>query len=145
MLFTGHNCTCGAIGCAEAEAAGWSTPIVAREWPGYAQSALGKDEPVNFEKLFRYAAEGDAVAKAIRDRCLQVWAANTVSLIHSFDPEIVVFGGGVMKSADVILPFVQAYAEKHSWTPWGKVKVKAAELGNDAGVLGAIPLLTEPI
>jgi len=51
----------------------------------------------------------------------------------------------VMKSADIIIPFVQAYVEKHAWTPWGKVKVRAAELGNNAGLLGAIPLLSESI
>jgi len=145
VLFNGRTCTCGNIGCPEAEAAGWSIPLVARDWPGYAESALGKDEPLNFEKLFRYAEQGDGVATALRDRCLQVWAASATGLIHAYDPEIVVYGGGVMKSADIIIPFVQAYVEKHAWTPWGKVKVRAAELGNNAGLLGAVPLLSEPI
>jgi glucokinase len=143
VLFNGRTCTCGNIGCPEAEAAGWSIPLVARDWPGYADSALGKDEPVNFEKLFRYAAQGDRVATALRDRCLSIWAASATGLIHAYDPEIVVYGGGVMKSADIIIPFVQAYVEKHAWTPWGKVKVRVAELGNNAGLLGAIPLLLE--
>jgi glucokinase len=143
VLFNGRTCTCGNIGCPEAEAAGWSIPLVARDWQGYSNSALGKDEPLNFEKLFRYAEHGDAVATALRDRCLQIWAASTTGLIHAYDPEIVVYGGGVMKSAGIILPFVQAYVEKHAWTPWGKVKVRAAELGNNAGLLGAIPLLSE--
>jgi glucokinase len=145
VLFNGRTCTCGNIGCPEAEAAGWSVPLVARDWPGYAASALGKDEPVNFEKLFRYAEQGDPVATALRDRCLRIWAASATGLIHAYDPEIVVYGGGVMKSADIIIPFVQTYVEKHAWTPWGKVKVRAAELGNNAGLLGAIPLLSEPI
>jgi len=145
VLFNGRTCTCGNIGCPEAEAAGWSVPLVARDWPGYADSALGKDEPVNFEKLFRFAAQGDRVAVALRDRCLHIWAASTTGLIHAYDPEIVVYGGGVMKSADIIIPFVQAYVEKHAWTPWGKVKVRVAELGNNAGLLGAIPLLSESI
>ena len=139
-----HPCTCGAIGCTEAEASGWAIPLIAKEWPGFAQSALAKEPSVTFEALFRLAKQGDP-ALALRDRCLRVWAVGTVGLIHSFDPEIVVYGGGVMKSADVIVPYVQSYVEKHAWTPWGKVKVRAAELGNDAGLLGAIPLLTEPI
>jgi glucokinase len=62
-----------------------------------------------------------------------------------YDPEIIVMGGGVMKSASVILPYVQDYVSKYAWTPWGKVQVRAAELGNHAGLLGAIPLLTEKI
>jgi glucokinase len=145
VLFNGRTCTCGNIGCPEAEAAGWSIPLVAQDWPGYVNSVLGKDEPLNFEKLFHYAARGDAVATALRDRCLHIWAASATGLIHAYDPEIVVYGGGVMKSANIIVPFVQAYVEKHAWTPWGKVKVRAAELGNNAGLLGAIPLLSEKI
>lgn len=143
VLFGGRTCTCGAIGCAEAEASGWSLPLIAKDWPGFAESRLAKEPAVNFESLFRFAADKDPVALAIRDRCLQVWATATVGLIHAYDPEIVIFGGGVMKSADVIIPYVQSYVEKHAWTPWGKVKVRAAEVGNDAGVLGAIPLLSE--
>ncbi len=139
----GRPCTCGAIGCTESEAAGWSMPLVAKDWPGYAVSALGQDEPVNFEKLFRYAEQGDKVATAIRDRCMRVWAAGAVGAIHAYGPDLVVYGGGVMKSANIILPFIQAYVEKHAWTPSGKVTVCAAELGNHAGLLGAIPLLRE--
>src|SRR5579863_3648496 len=42
VLFNGRKCTCGAIGCAEAEAAGWSLPFVVQEWPGVSQSTLSK-------------------------------------------------------------------------------------------------------
>lgn len=143
VVVRGRACTCGGVGCAEAEAAGWSLPLVARDWPGFAQSALAREAEINFEALFRLAAENDAVSTSIRGRCLDVWAANAAGLVHSFDPEIIVFGGGVMRSASVILPFIQSHIERHTWTPWGKVQVRAAELGNNAGLLGAIPLLQE--
>ncbi len=144
VLFNGHKCTCGGIGCAEAEAAGWSLPIIVREWDGFARSRLA-NEPLNFERLFYWAEHGDRVATEVRDRCLHVWAADAVGLVHAFDPEIVVIGGGVMKSAGIIEPYIQEYVAKHSWTPWGKVQVRAAALGNDAALLGAVPLLTEQI
>ncbi len=140
-IFNGRQCTCGAIGCAESEAAGWSLPLVLRDWPGFAESKLAT-EPLNFERLFYWAEQGDRVAVEVRDRCLHVWAADAVGLVHSFDPEVMVIGGGVMRSADVIIPFIQAYVDKHAWTPWGKVKFRPAELGNNAGLLGAIPLLS---
>lgn len=143
VVYNGRPCTCGGIGCAEAEAAGWSLPLVARDWPGFAASRLAAEPAINFEALFRLAAEGDRVAGEIRDRCIHIWAAAAVGLVHAYDPEMVILGGGVMRSAGVILPFVQDYVAKHSWTPWGTVRVRAAELGNDAGVLGAIPLLRE--
>ncbi len=142
-LYNGRACTCGAIGCCEAEAAGWSLPYVVREWPGIAASALSKYPEVGFKELFEEAMRGDKIAIAIRDRCLNIWAVDAVGLVHSFDPEIIVIGGGVMKSADIIIPYVEQYVQKHAWTPWGKVRVRPAELGNNAALLGAIPLLTE--
>jgi glucokinase len=48
-----------------------------------------------------------------------------------------------MKSAAIIIPYVEQYVEKHAWTPWGKVRVRAAALGNNAALLGAVPLLSE--
>jgi glucokinase len=143
VLFTGRTCTCGAIGCAEAEASGWSLPLVVKDWPGIAQSALAQHPHVGFKELFEESARGDQIAVAIRDRCLNVWAADAVGLIHAYDPELIVMGGGVMKSADVIVPYIQQYVKKYAWTPWGKVQVRPAALGNNAALLGAVPLLSE--
>ena len=141
VLFNGRRCTCGAIGCAEAEAAGWSLPQVCRATRGFDGSPLAKEEPITFERLFHHAACGDPVALEVRERCLAVWGALVVGLIHAYDPEIVVLGGGVMRSSAAILPFLQNYADHHAWTPWGKVRLRPAELGNEAALLGAIPLL----
>jgi glucokinase len=142
VALNGRICTCGGVGCGEAEAAGWALPQIARDWPGFRESLLAREPAINYEILFRLAAKGDAVARQIQNRCLQVWAATAVGMIHSFDPEIVIFGGGVMESADLIIPFVQAHVNAHTWSPWGKAQIRAAELGNDAGLLGAVPLLS---
>lgn len=143
VLFTGRKCTCGAIGCTEAEASGWALPMIAREWPGFETSALADEKEITFRAVFEHAKSGDKVALAVRDRCIRVWAAGAVGLIHAYDPEVIIIGGGVMRSADVIVPAIQDYVAKYSWTPWGTVKVKAAELGNHAGLFGAVPLLSE--
>lgn len=143
VLFDGRPCTCGAIGCAEAEASGWALPGIVRDWPGASASALSKYPNIGFKDLFEEATNGDDVALAVRDRCLKVWAADAVGLVHAYDPELIVIGGGVMESADVIIPAIEAHVQKHSWTPWGKVQVKRAELGNNAALVGAVPLLSD--
>ncbi len=140
--FMGRQCSCGGFGCMEAEASGWSLPLIAREWSGFEQSRLAQANEINFRALFELAKEGDRVAVEVQERCLQVWACGTVGLIHVYGPERVIIGGGVMRSADVILPYIQEYVQKYSWTPSGTVQVMAASLGNDAAVLGAIPLFT---
>ena len=142
-VFDGRACICGSRGCTEAEASTWALPEICRSWPGFAQSALADAAPLDFAALFQWSRAGDAVAMAVRDRCLAVWAAAIVGLIHAFDPEAVVLGGAVMQSADQILPFVEEYVHTHAWTPWGKVRIGRAALGGDAGLLGATPLLQE--
>jgi len=138
----GRPCTCGAIGCMEAEASGWALPIMAKEWKGSGDSALARQERIHFKSVFQLAQAGDRIATEIRDYCLQVWATASVGLIHAYDPEMIVIGGGVMRSAEVILPYVQGFVHEHAWTPWGKVRIVAAELGNNAGLFGAVPLLS---
>jgi glucokinase len=135
----GRACTCGGRGCAEAEASGWSLPMVCREWPGFKQSQLA-ERTLNFRTLFACSAGGDQVALQVRDHCLEVWGMMAVAAVHSFDPEIVIFGGGAMGAADQILPSLQQYVTENTWTPWGKVKLVAAALGDQAAALG-VPTL----
>jgi glucokinase len=145
VLFSGRPCTCGGIGCAEAESSGWALPRVFEEWSGARDSSLAKYLKIGFKELFEEAAVGDPVAVGIRDRCLKVWCANAVALVHAYDPEIIVMGGGVMKSAGKIIPVIQSHVQKYAWTPWGKVEVRAAVLGNHAALLGAVPLLSDAL
>ena len=145
VLFNGRPCTCGGIGCAEAEASGWALPGIIKDFPGISVSSLSKYWHLGFKQLFDEAVRGDEAALAIRNRCLNVWAADAVALVHAYDPEVIVIGGGVMESADVIIPYVEAHVHKYAWTPWGKVGVRTAELANNAALVGAIPLLCEDI
>jgi glucokinase len=95
--------------------------------------------------LFDEASRGDKVALAVRERCLNIWAVDAVALIHAYDPEVIVIGGGVMESAGIIVPYIQSYVDKYAWTPWGKVQIRAAQLGNNAALIGSVPLVAEQI
>lgn len=143
--YKGRTCSCGNIGCAEAEAAGWSLPIVAREWPGYSTSLLARAPVVDFRILFADAVKNDTVALALRQHCIEVWSASVVASIHAYDPEVVIIGGGVIKSAELFLPAIRQHVDQHAWTPWGHPQIRAAALGERAGFLGAVPLLSEDI
>jgi len=145
VLFNGRPCTCGGIGCAEAEASGWSLPGVVRGVPGFPESSLSSIANISFKHLFEEAERGDRVAQIVRDRCLNIWAVDAVALIHAYDPEVIVIGGGVMERADIISPYIEAYVQKYAWTPWGKVQIRNAELANNAALVGAVPLISERI
>ena len=66
-----------------------------------------------------------------------------MNLIHAYDPELVILGGGIMASADVILPASANYVTRHAHTPWGKVRVEASALGDQAALVAAEWLLEE--
>ncbi|WP_263381281.1 ROK family protein [Granulicella arctica] len=139
----GRPCTCGAIGCMEAEASSWALPLIIRDWPGIEASSLFDHPHLNFELLFDLASEGDTIAQSIAAHCIHVWSVGTVGLIHAYGPELVIFGGGVMKSATQILPPLRQYVHQHAWAPSGPVTLSPASLGNDAALYAAVPLLQE--
>ena len=132
----GRDCCCGNSGCAESEASTWALPAQARSHPGFRVSRLARESRLDYAGVFRAAARGDSLARELRNRALRVWAGALVSLIHAYDPEIAVIGGGIMRSGRIILPYLRRYVNRYAWTPWGRVKIKSAALGNDAGMLG---------
>ena len=99
-------------------------------------SILSQQNKLDFETIYRNANNGDELAKELRDVCLNVWSAAAVNLIHAYDPEVLIIGGGIMASADYIIPYIQKKTDEHAWTPWGKVKIEAAENINAAALLG---------
>jgi glucokinase len=137
----GRECSCGAQGCFEAEASTYALPAVCKDWPGFGKSSLAAETKIDFETLFRHAHESDSVALAIRQRCVQTWAACALSLVHAYDPELFVIGGGVMRSSFPVLDRIKEHVDSRAWTPWGNVQFRKAELGAEAAILGAVPLL----
>jgi glucokinase len=141
--YGGRHCTCGNVGCAEAEASTAFLGELAKADADFGASPLTSEPGLDFAAVFKYAAHGDRCALGLRDHSLSVWATLAVNLIHAYDPEIVVLGGGIMASADVVLPFVRDYVGHHAHTPWGKVRVVAGELGDDAALAAGEWLLRE--
>lgn len=137
----GSKCNCGNIGCVETEASTWNIGHTAKQYPAYVSSMLAQQNKLDFETIYRCANANDELAKEIRDTCLNVWSAAAVNLIHAYDPEVLVIGGGIMASADYIVPYIQKKTNEHAWTPWGKVKVEAAENINTAALLGVAYLV----
>lgn len=138
----GRVCSCGNVGCAECEASTSVLEELARSRADFRDSALGREPRVDYAAIFRLAAQGDACSVALRDHSLHVWAAEAVSLVHVFDPELVILGGGIMGSGQVIVDAVQGYVHRHALTPWGRVRVEASTLG-DAAALVACEWLVE--
>ncbi|TFD05433.1 ROK family protein [Cryobacterium sandaracinum] len=131
----GRQCTCGNRGCAEAEASTSVLPGLARSDRRFATSTLATVDAIDYSHVFQ-DAEIDPLCRDLRDRALEVWSALAVSLVHAYDPEILIVGGGIAAAGDALFAPLSDYLTHYAWTPWGKVTLRASECGADAAVLG---------
>jgi len=143
VRYGGRKCNCGNLGCAEAEASTSFLGELGPTLPEFDASPLRRVAPLNYGLVFQSAAAGDPCALRLRDHSLLVWGALAVNLIHAYDPELLILGGGIMKSADVILPAIERYVRDCAHTPWGRVKISASKLEDRAALVGAEWLLAE--
>jgi glucokinase len=143
----GDPCDCGNVGCLEAMASGSALGRAGRRAaeadPGGRLARLaGGPEKVTGELVFQAAQEGDATAVQLFER-LGFWLGVGIgSLVTIFDPELVVIGGGLVQTGDLLLKPARASMERYAF---GLVHrelppVVPARLGADAGMVGAASL-----
>jgi glucokinase len=141
----GRRCTCGNHGCAEAEASTLVLPLVAAEVTDFPASALSHCKVVDYAAVLRLAREGDACSIYLRDRSLEVWSSMIVNLVHAYDPERVIVGGGIMAADDDFFAELRERVLARANTPWGRVAVVPGQLGDSAALLGGEFMITQTL
>jgi glucokinase len=146
----GLPCPCGRRGCLERYASGNALARIARERaeadPASAKVLLeivdGAIETITGYTVTEAAKAGDPVACATFDEVGHWLAAGLVDLVYLLDPEVMVVGGGVVEAGDLLMdPIRKGFAEELGSRGVLVVPdVRAAVLGNDAGVVGAADL-----
>lgn len=91
----------------------------------------------NGREIFEHV--NDIGVRALIDQWIREVSYGLISLIHIFNPSLVVLGGGIMEQPYVIEK-VKQYVYEEIMTSFRKVEIVAAKLGNDAGMLGAAGL-----
>jgi glucokinase len=139
----GSTCNCGNIGCLETEASTWALANEVNSDSQFFNSSLSKEPDIDFKNLFKHSAEGDLLATQIRDKCLKAWSLGIINLIHAFDPEKIVIGGGIMESHYILLPYIQSMITSHSWVKNNPPELLVATHPQLAGLLGMYHLLIQ--
>jgi len=132
----GDPCNCGFFGCLESEASTWALSSIIEKQGGMAESSLSKIASPQYSHLFEEARKGDALAALLVERSLKAWGTAVVNLIHAYDPEMVIIGGGVMRQQRIILPYIQRMIDQYAWLPPGTTQLTAAIQVDYAGLLG---------
>lgn len=139
----GRMCTCGNRGCVEALASHSALRSIASVRPGFQESALSKAEGIHYQSIIQAAGAGDRFAADLLDELIVQWCAGIVNLVHAYDPSVVVLSGGLMKSADVLLPRIADGVNRYAWTPWGKLRFAVAQDPDSSVLLGLSGLLRQ--
>lgn len=141
----GPPCPCGRRGCWERYASGSGLGRLGRDAAAAGRAARvvalagGDAEAVRGEHVTRAAMDGDADAVAIMGEFAHWFAVGVANLVNILDPDVVVVGGGLAGAGDLFLgPARRAFATlvlapEHR----PDVPIVAAELGPDAGAIGA--------
>ncbi|MCL6459528.1 MAG: ROK family protein [Gorillibacterium sp.] len=123
----GPRCNCGSVGCVEELASHRSLLTRARQEEGFLSSTLSSLPELGYAELIGAWRSGDSFARQFLELLVTHWSAAIVNLIHAYDPETVILSGGLMKSADILLPMLQESVLRKAWTAWGSVKFLVAE------------------
>jgi glucokinase len=134
---------CGNIGCAEDLASTATLAKLARERSDFAGSQLAGAGKTDYETIFALAAQGDECAQALLQQSLEVWAVVVQNAVIAFDPELVVLGGGVLRSPDIVLPAMEEHLRQHMPSLPLQTPVVAAALGDDAALIGGEALFSQ--
>lgn len=143
VVVDGLNCPCGQRGCLEQYA---SAAAVARQAElairnGDASVLAGckqRGETLDSAAVAHAAERGDALAVRVWDQTCLFLAVAIINIQHVYNPMLVLLGGGMSAAGEFLLARVRHFLAQHQWTLCADLpEVRLAELGNDAGVIGA--------
>jgi glucokinase len=145
MPDTGRQCGCGARGCLEAYASATNVVRRAREdmasWRGHTKLRdyyTANNDDFTAKIIFTHAVEGDELALKVVEDTAYYLALGACAVIATVDPEMIVFGGGMVAAGEWFRLKVDAYVKRFGLPyPTKSVKITFAKLGSDAGFIGA--------
>ena len=143
----GFECTCGKRGCLETVSS--ATGVVrlgrylAEEYAGDSKlkAMLDNGEEVTSKDIFEMAQEDDPFALMVVDRVCFYLGLACGNLGNTLNPSSIVLGGGVSAAGEFLRSRVEKYFKEFTFPQVREsTKIKLAELGNEAGVIGAASL-----
>jgi glucokinase len=143
----GPLCACGHYGCLETVASATAMgayakrAILAGEAPHMAEMAA-QGVKIDARLVITAAQQGDGPALAVIEKVAGYLGYATAILVSALNPELVVFGGGGSNAGELLLTPIRAIVQAKAMPgPAQVVKIVVAELGNDAGLIGAASLV----
>lgn len=143
VMIDGPLCGCGQRGHLEAVASGTAIANwVEAELSQGVQSILPIDKPVSAKKITEAAQKGDKLSIAALARAGHYIGRALADFLHTFNPSIIIIGGGVSKSGRLLLDPMYEAMKVHVLNPHylDDLTLTTAVLGDETGLVGALAL-----
>ncbi|HEV2107720.1 MAG TPA: ROK family protein [Thermomicrobiales bacterium] len=142
VALDGPRCTCGSVGCLEAFVGGWAVAregrLVAETADGSAIRELAQGEPIMPSVIAAAADAGDPAARAILSRAGRALGAAIGGFVNTFNPELVVIGGGLATLGESLLRPAREAIPTYSFPATrDAARIVSSALGSDTGLFGA--------
>jgi glucokinase len=143
QMENGRRCPCGGYGHLEAYAS--ATSLVKRALEALERSGdasiLRKrlaENNLTARSIDEAAETGDPLARRLMRETARYLAVGAVSVMNTIDPDIVLFGGGMIASGSRFLSDIRADIQSMAFPiPAAGTRIEYARLGGDAGFIGA--------
>ena len=142
----GRPCTCGRHGCWEAYASATGLILTTKEAMQDADKSSpiwqicgGDLDKVDGRTAFDAMRAGDPVGKQVVDTYIKHLGTGLADVINILQPSTICIGGGISHEGETLLAPLRAFVRQEAFeVPGGMLpEIRAAELGNDAGIIGA--------
>ena len=144
IMVDGEACTCGRRGCWEAYASATAlirqTKEAMEKYPDSVMHELAKAEgKVSGRTAFDAMRKGDIAGIEVVDNYIKYVACGLIDIVNALQPEIICVGGGICNEGDTLMTPLKRFVQAERYSIHSKIqtKIMKAELGNDAGVIGA--------
>ena len=145
IVVDGEPCTCGRKGCWEAYASATAlinqTKAAMEKYPDSVMHELVKANggKVDGRTAFDAMRRGDIAGIKVVDAYVKYVACGLINLVNIFQPETICIGGGICNEGETLLRPLRRYIDSERYSVYSKIqsKIVKAELGKDAGIIGA--------
>ena len=145
IVADGERCTCGRRGCWERYAS--ATALIQQtkdamrhDMDSKMWELVGGDiNRVSGRTSFDAMRAGDKTAKKVVDKYIFYLAVGIINIVNALQPEIICIGGGIGHEKENLLVPLRKYVarERYSIHADRQTEILSAQLGNDAGIIGA--------
>ena len=134
----GVVCTCGNVGCYE-QYASMSALVKKVKQNDQELNLSVRYNEINGKVIFDELEAGNEKIQLIVEEWITSISKGIISLVHLFNPQLVLIGGGVCTQEEHFIKPIRSYVLKHVMEQFAKdLEIEAATLGNQAGLVGAV-------